>query len=350
MHREWIPYVGSREGRQLLAYGITSTISLGDPGYRSVETRGSVASGNLVGPRNFATPSHINGSQIYYGFMRTTENEKVLKREMNRAKALDVDAIKTYVRLPNRLQKMANKMAHDMGLPTFSHYFYPSLAFGQSDMSHLSATQRWEFSHTTTPGNHTYRDVIKLADASGMAITNTPFGATTLLRGHPGVVRDQRIQTLYTPWQLQDIQQEATAAQTTDQSVVRQKQRRRNRTFRKLVRSGATVWAGTDEPLTHVGQSLQETLRVEVKFGGMSPYQALQTATSMPAKSFGVADQLGAIENGYIADLAFVRGNPLKNIFAMGNVQAVMRGGHYHTRADLLAPFHAQQAPASRRR
>src|SRR5699024_4426204 len=109
---------------------------------------------------------------------RTTSNKTALKRELQRIKALDMDALKTYVRLPNTYQRQANNFAHKMGIPTFSHFFYPSLAFGQDDMSHLSATQRWAFSHTVSDGGFSYKDVLKLATASKMAITTTPFGAT----------------------------------------------------------------------------------------------------------------------------------------------------------------------------
>ncbi|MGH3095809.1 MAG: amidohydrolase family protein [Streptosporangiales bacterium] len=342
MHREWIPYTGAREGRELLAYGITSTVSLGDPAYRSLESEESVGSGRLVGPRAFTAASHINGSRIYYGFMRTTENEATLRRELARIGALDVDGVKTYVRLPNKFQKQAIKAAHELGVPTFSHYFYPSMAFGQDDMSHLSATQRWEFSHTQSPGGYTYGDVVKLAVASKMAITTTPFGSSTLLNYHPEVVTDPRITTLYTPWQRNELADTYEEVTTTDQSDTREDLRHEERVMHRIQQGGGHVWAGTDEPLVHVGQSLQETLRAEVRYGGFTPYEALRTATVTPARDIGVGDDLGTVERGKMADLIFVRGNPLDDITAAGDVRMVMTAGHIRTRAGLLAPFQSK--------
>src|SRR5699024_7444586 len=99
------------------------------------------------------------------------------------------------------------------------------------------------------------------------------------------------------------------------------------------------VWAGTDQPLVHVGESLHQTIRAMVRYGGFTPYQALQTATSTPAKDLGVGDDLGTLETGKIADMMFVKGNPLENIVDIENVQKVMRAGHLKTINELMRPF-----------
>lgn len=339
MHREWVPYLGSREGRQLLSYGITSTISLGDPAYNSLASEEATLSGHEVAPRAFTTGEHLNGSRIYYGFMRTTSNKRALRHELNRIKALDMNALKTYVRLPNEYQIIANKFAHRLGIPTFSHYFYPSLGFGQDDMAHLSATQRWEFSHTVSAGGFTYADVVKLAVASKMAITTTPFASTTLLNYAPDVLNDPRITTLYAPWQRKDLQATYDDVTTTDQSVARRGLRQEEQVLHKILQRGGHIWAGTDEPLAHVAESLHETLRAEVRYGGFTPYQALRTATVIPAGDIGVGKDLGTIQAGKIADISFVKGNPLRHISDTERVQMVMTDGHLHTVNQLLRPF-----------
>jgi len=339
MHREWVPYVGARLGRQLLSYGITSVVSLGDPAYRSQARKEALEAGKLVGPRAFTTGGHINGSRIYYGFMRTTSNEKMFTNELSRIFALDMDQLKTYVRLPFELQLRANDAAHERGLPTFSHYFYPSLGFGQDDMSHLSATQRWEFSHTKSLGGHTYQDVIDLATASKMAITNTPFASSTLFNEHPEDINDRRITTLFMPWQLQSLQDTFDDVTSTDQSVAREGLQRESDTLHKILQGGGSVWAGTDEPLVHVAQSLHQTLESQVQFGGFTPYESLRTATVAPTRDVGRGGDLGTLEPGKLADLSFVEGNPLEDIRAAANVQMVMVGGHLYTIDDLLEPF-----------
>lgn len=338
IHREWVPFLGAREGRQLLAYGITSTIAMGDPVYRSLETEEAVLSGALVGPRAFTGAEHINGARIYYGWMRPTANETMLERELDRIEALDADILKTYVRLPNAFQAQAIKAAHDMGIPAYSHYFYPSLAFGQDGMSHVSATQRLGFSRTESFGGHIYNDVRKLASQSGMTITTTPF-SNTLLVEHPEVLFDARIETLYAPGQTKKLRDAFEAVVSSPQADAREEIKRVQTTLAGIQEAGGTILAGTDQPLMHVGFSLHQTLRIMVRFGNFSPYEALQAATIAPARHMGVGDELGSIESGKIADLIFIKGNPLQDISDVANVRMVMRGGHLHTLEALLEPF-----------
>jgi len=70
---------------------------------------------------------------------------------------------------------------------------------------------------------------------------------------------------------------------------------------------------------------------------GLTPFQALQTATTNAARALGVDDQLGTIEAGKLADLAFVASDPLADIRNTRSVRRVMRGGRLYTVEDLIA-------------
>jgi imidazolonepropionase-like amidohydrolase len=63
-----------------------------------------------------------------------------------------------------------------------------------------------------------------------------------------------------------------------------------------------------------------------VKYG-MTPMQAIQTATSTAAALLGRSNSLGTIEVGKTADLIAVRGNPLTDITQLENVMFVMKAG-----------------------
>src|SRR5205807_389964 len=64
--------------------------------------------------------------------------------------------------------------------------------------------------------------------------------------------------------------------------------------------------------------------------------QALQTATVNAAQTLGIGDELGTIEIGKVADLAFIGGDPLLDIRNTRDVKRVMKGGRVYTVEDLL--------------
>jgi imidazolonepropionase-like amidohydrolase len=329
---------GARQGRQLLSFGITDTVSMGDTAYEVTEDREALASGARVGPRLFASGEPIDGSRVYYNFMRPTTSGEGLGRELSRVRALDYDIFKTYVRLPYEFQAPAIAAAHRLGLPTFSHYYYPPIAFGQDGTSHVSATQRLGFSRTESESVLAYEDVIKLAAASKMSLSSTLFESVSLLAFDPGLVSDRRVETLYTPFQLEELRDELETATTTDQADTRLMLAREVEILTRVLRSGGRVLAGTDIPLAPVGVSLHLNLRALVRYG-MSPYEALRTATAIPARQIGVHDDLGTVEPRKLADLALVEGNPLERIDDAANVHGVMKNGRLYTIDELLAPY-----------
>jgi imidazolonepropionase-like amidohydrolase len=69
---------------------------------------------------------------------------------------------------------------------------------------------------------------------------------------------------------------------------------------------------------------------------GLTPFEALQTATVNAAQALGVAGELGTIEPGKLADLTFLGGDPLIDIRNTRDVKRVMRGGRLFLVSDLL--------------
>ncbi|HWT86013.1 MAG TPA: amidohydrolase family protein, partial [Myxococcales bacterium] len=73
----------------------------------------------------------------------------------------------------------------------------------------------------------------------------------------------------------------------------------------------------------------------------------------LPAETFSVGKDLGTIEPGKLADLAFVgdklSDDPLQDIKKAADVKAVMKNGRYYTVAELMAPFLAPTGPATPR-
>ena len=331
-------FLGARYGAQQLAYGVTSTVSMGEVAYAATEDREALAAGRRVGPRFFAATEPIDGSRVYYDFMRPVRNEVELRRELRRLAAFDPDILKTYVRLPYGLQAQAIAFGHRLGLPAFSHYWYPPLTFGQDGISHITATQRLGFSRTQSPAGYAYDDVIRTARASKMSMTSTLFSALTLLADDPGLVTDPRVQRLYTAFQREQLEEDAESAATTDQTQTRLGLQRSVGILRRILRGGGRVLAGTDLPLEPVAVHLHLNLRAMVRYG-LSPYEALQTATRIPARHFGVGGDLGTVRPGRLADLMFVEGDPLRRIEDAADVRMVMVDGRLRRVPELLRAF-----------
>jgi imidazolonepropionase-like amidohydrolase len=93
--------------------------------------------------------------------------------------------------------------------------------------------------------------------------------------------------------------------------------------------------AGTDAAGPRlVGFSLHRELAVLVS-AGLSPLEALQTATLNPAAAFNRKTDLGVIEPGKLADLVLLDANPLERIENTAQINSVIQSGHLFRRSDL---------------
>ena len=102
-------------------------------------------------------------------------------------------------------------------------------------------------------------------------------------------------------------------------------------------RAGVKILAGTDSgsvPFVLQGFSLHDELQLLVE-SGLSPMEALQTATKNAAECAGRLDSLGTIEEGKIADLILLEGNPLLSIANTRRIGSVFFNGKPFDRSKL---------------
>jgi imidazolonepropionase-like amidohydrolase len=101
-------------------------------------------------------------------------------------------------------------------------------------------------------------------------------------------------------------------------------------------RAGVKMLAATDALGWYVfpGFSLHDELELFVD-AGLSPMEALQTATRNPADYLGLIDMVGTVETGKKADLVLLEANPLENISNTKRISAVIVGGRLIPKASL---------------
>jgi imidazolonepropionase-like amidohydrolase len=95
--------------------------------------------------------------------------------------------------------------------------------------------------------------------------------------------------------------------------------------FKKALAAGVKIAFGTDAgPFPHGTQAIEFEWMTRY---GMSPLQAIQSATINAADLMGRADQIGAVEPGKFADMIAVDGNVLEDVKQLEHVRFVMKGG-----------------------
>jgi imidazolonepropionase-like amidohydrolase len=101
---------------------------------------------------------------------------------------------------------------------------------------------------------------------------------------------------------------------------------------KKAYQAGIPIAMGADAgtPFNGHGENLKELeLLVEI---GLSPMEAIHSATRIAAETVGLSNMIGTIEEGKLADLIVLEGDPLKDIKILqnkNNIVAIMKGGQF---------------------
>lgn len=279
--------LGLALGQTWLDYGVTTVRETGDDPYHAVERREAAASGRRPGPRVFTAGPLNEGARVSYGVSETVGTEERARDAMRLSADLELDMVKSYVRQNYKVQKTIIAEAHAIGVPVSSHELYPSVAFGIDNMEHFGATSRRGYSLKLSRAGNSYQDVVSLIAKSGVVVT--PTLALSSRNGTVGITGQENM-------------------------------------LRSVVGAGGKIVAGTDSPFVPFGDSLHTELEIYVD-AGLTPAQALRSATSEAADALGVGKQLGRIVPGALADFVILDGDPLIDITQTRAITIVIQNG-----------------------
>ena len=317
-------------GEHQILFGITTVRNPATNAYEGQEEREAIESGARVGPRVVTTGEPLDGSRIYYPGGVALDGGGMVEAQLARAQTLGFDFIKTYVRLPDLLQQRIIEGAHRQGMPVTSHEIYPAVAYGADGVEHIRGTSRRGYSPKNSELRRSYQDVVQLLTASGMTLTptiNIQGGFQSLTSRDPWWVDDPRVARLFPP----AVAAAGKAARAKPVAAAEQAGRdalvvAQERLVGAVVKGGGRVIAGTDSPINPYGGALLSELEHYVR-GGLTPAEAIRTATAVPADAMGLGADLGTIEPGKLADLTIVDGNPLVTITDLRRTRRVVKDG-----------------------
>jgi Tol biopolymer transport system component len=316
MHRGW------------LAWGVTTVRNPGDQPYHGVEDREASEAGVRIGPRMYATGHLLEWQRVYYKMGTALSGPAHLEKELARSKALKYDLLKSYVRLPDLQQQRLVQFAHEeMGVPVTTHEIYPAAFVGVDNTEHMGATSRRGYSPKQASLGRVYEDVVDLFGKTERPLTPTNFGALAgFLQKHPQLREDPRI-GLYPHWAQEGIRRTAAVPARFKDTMAGTAQG-----IKAIFDAGGRIAAGTDTP---IAINLHAEIASYVD-AGLTPFQALQSATAVPAELLGL--DAGTLEAGRLADIVLVEGNPLQDISATTQVRTVVSNGRVFDREWLLHP------------
>jgi len=327
--------------------------------------RDEIAKGSLTGPRMIVASPIIDGPQPVWPNSIGVGNEEEGRKAVRKVKQWGADFVKVYSLLPRDAYFGIADESKRQGISFVGHVplsVSPAEASdaGQKSIEHLTGIMiecadketelRNEIVRAKSPAARaraagialeTYNSR-KAADLFERFVKNETWQCPTLtvLRssaylGDRSFRNDQRL--VYVPRQVRERWGLRIANRNEGDYVNAKK------VFQKeleivgsMQRAGVPLLAGTDtgNPFCFPGFSLHEELALLV-IAGLTPAEALRSATLNPAKFLGLDKTLGSVEQGKIADLVLLDANPLADIRNTQRINAVISNGRLFDRKAL---------------
>ncbi|WP_417450082.1 amidohydrolase family protein [Kordiimonas sp.] len=309
--------VAVKNAQKTLMAGFTTIRDLGDGGYSVIGVRDGINAGDIIGPRIFSAGNAlgITGGHCDNNFLAPEMKSKsggvadgpwAAREKVRENIKYGANAIKfcatggvfskgTKVGIQQySLEEMKAIVdeSHQRGLVVAAH------AHGTSGIKAAIVAGVDSVEHVSFLDDEGVALAKKFGTYFSMDIYNTEY---TLTYGAENGVPEENI------------------------NKERQVSQRQRDSFTRAVKGGVKMVMGTDAGIYPHGDNAKQFSRM-VEFG-MTPMQALQAATINAATLMKQENDLGALQEGFLADIVAVKGNPLENIAVTEDVTFVMKEG-----------------------
>lgn len=335
---------------QLAAHGILGVRDMGTPLEDIVRIRDALHDGRLVGPRLVFAGPLLQGplpftSPLLWQVARASD----ARRMVDSLRVRGVGFVKVGDAMPADSWDSVLVAARDGRLPLAGHVppsisVWHATTMGQASIEHLGGRYLGVLLGCSTAEDElrgTIRDVIDTlitAIRNGREGDDSPVYRAAFTRRLLGTLSPERTKRLveafrlHHTWQvptlgalpIRGVLTDSVRFNAEDRALAAALVERSMRLVRQMQRAGVGVMAGTD--LSLAPGDLPHELELLVQ-AGLSPMEALQSATINPARFLGASDSLGTVQSGRVADLVLLQANPLTDIRNVSRVQAVIRAG-----------------------
>jgi imidazolonepropionase-like amidohydrolase len=325
--------------KQLLSAGVTSARDLGAPLEESIAIRDAINRGEIPGPTMYVSGPFIQhapypGTEAFRWGVSGPEDARAKVRRLAEA---GVDVIKLIDQDQMTIAELEAVVdeAHGHGIPVVAHGHRPEeirrgVAAGVDNFEHSGLATAPEYPP----------DVIAAIRERTAQMNLGPLYWTPTIEGlfNYEYVRDEWREQLDDPCMEDGLPGDIVAdirgsLEAYDQlpyfQITPSRSPTLKRKFDQLREAGVVMLIGTDSgiPGKFHCQSTWHELDTWVNRLGMDPMEAIRSATYWPAAMMGVADEVGTIREGMFADVIAVRGDVLKHIALLQDVDLVIKRG-----------------------